>query len=257
MKFKSKVFNSVCLALGNGNYLHLINIEGIDSNLESYIDKSIVKICEGNALTNLSLIKKRLIDFLKTKKGSNIEMGSIAEFFTHLYLREMGYNQEFLFLNLEEGSIKKGFDGYYSFLGDEWIYESKSGSISTANISHDGKIKEAYNDLTKKISGDIKNNPWQNAYNHASHIDVGSVESIRKNIKKFSEDFIHDKFHNIKDFNIIPGSTIFLDGGWEKIDPADLKIKIKALVKEFNFKKITIICVNKRSIELFWDYLKK
>lgn len=205
MTFKSNKFNVECKEISKGNFLHLINIEEINAELELFIDDSIVAICEGSAGTNLKTIKKRLINFLTPKKGTTIEMGSIAEFFTHLYLKDIGFKQEFLFLNLEEESIKKGFDGYYSFSNEEWVYESKSGSINTKNISHTSKIRESYNELSNKISGNIKNNPWHNAYNHASHIDVVSALDIRKNLKKFSEEFTNEKYHEIKNFNIIPG----------------------------------------------------
>lgn len=255
MTFKSNAFNSECKEISNGNYLHLINIEEIDSKLESLIDKSIVTICEGDAATDLPIIKRRLINFLTPKKGTNTEMGAIAEFFTHLYLNEIGFKQECLFLNLEEESIKKGFDGYYSLLNEEWIYESKSGSINTKGNCHNGKVKESYEDLKKKISGEVKNNPWQNAYSHASHIDVGSAEEIRKNLKKLSHEFSKEEYHDIKNFNIIPGSTIFLEGNWECIESADLEIEIKTLITKFKFNKISVICVNKKSLELFWDYL--
>jgi len=255
MTFISNAFNCECKEICNGNYLHLINIEEIDSKLAMHIDKSIVRICEGNIDTNLDIIKKRLIKFLTPKKGTTTEMGAIAEFFTHLYLNEIGFKQEFLFLNLEEESIKKGFDGYYSLLDEEWICESKSGSISTNNISHDAKIRESYNDLKKKISGDVKNNPWQNAYNHASHVDVDSVFDVRRNLRKLSEEFTKENYHDIKDFNVIPGSTIFLDGNWESLNSADLEAKIKSMIIEFKFNKINVVCVNKKSISIFWDYL--
>lgn len=39
-----------------------------------------------------------------------MDTGAVAEFFVHLYLNILGLKQECLFLNLEENSIKKGFD---------------------------------------------------------------------------------------------------------------------------------------------------
>lgn len=258
MVFISNKFKAECKDIGNGNLLHLIDIENIDSQFESFIDASIVKICEGNTSTDLKTIKKRLKGYLDSKKGTTLEMGAIAEFFTHLYLNEIGFKQECLFLHLEEGgAIKKGFDGYYSFNSEEWIYESKSGSINTQGISHQGKIREAYNGIKDKVSGNVKNNPWQNAYNHASHIDVGSDPSIRHNLIKLRDDFINKKYYEIKNFNIMPGSTIFLEGNWESIKSPELKNKIIALVKQFDFKKINVVCVNKKSIKLFLDYLNK
>ena len=259
MKFESKIFNAECVSIGNDNHLHLINIEEINSELKLYIDNKLVSVCEGVSGTTLNTVKTRLVDFLTSKKGSNLEMGAIAEFFAHLYLSEMGFKQEFLFLNLEEGSIKKGFDGYYSYSDEEWLYESKSGRISTQNISHRNKIKDSYQDLKGKISGDVKNNPWHNAYNHASHIDVRSVDDIRKNIKELSDDFTNGKYHNIKDFNVIPGSTIFLEGNWKNTNSSELRSEMENLIinENYEFKKINIICINKKSIDLFWNYLNE
>ena len=85
---------------------------------------------------------------------NDIVKGSIAEFIVHLYLKACGFSQECLFKNLEEGSIKKGFDGYYTYSNEEWIMESKSGSIKTSGITHRAKIKEAYDDLKNKIDGE-------------------------------------------------------------------------------------------------------
>ena len=256
MTFQSNIFDSECKELGDGNHLHFINIPALDDIITAYIDASIVSICEGAACTDLATIKQRLIAFLAPKKGTTTEMGAIAEFFGHLYMTEIGFNQEFLFLNLEEGSIKKGFDGYYSFDGETWIYESKSGSTTTERATHDAKVRLAYSDLKDKISGNPANNPWQNAYNHACHIDVGTAASIRQNLKGLARAFTQGTRQDIGSFNIIPGSTLFLEGLWSAIDEDVIAPKLLQLIGEFSFKKIHIICVNKASIELFWTYLE-
>jgi hypothetical protein len=257
MTFISNNFNVTLCKLTNDNYLHLLDIEEIDSKFTNFLDQKISEICEGYTDTPLNIIKIRLIKFLKTKRNSGLEIGAIAEFFTHLYLNEIGFKQEFLFFNLEEGSIKKGFDGYYSFINEEWIYESKSGSIETKKISHSGKIKEAYNDLVKTIAGKKKNNPWQNAYSHASQIDVHTNSSIRANLKKLSNEFVLEKYHDIKDFNVIPGSTLFLEEKFQTHDPKNMNNIFQDQILKFNFKKIQIICVNQKSVDIFWDYLTK
>lgn len=253
----SKYFNVTVKDLGKGNDLCIIDIDKIDSKLESYLDNKFVKICEGNSGANLQYVKKRLISFLTTKKGSTLELGAIAEFLIHLYLNDSGFEPQFLYMNLEENSIKKGFDGYYFYDGEEWILESKSGSITTAGITHANKIKESYEDLKTKLSGGAANNPWQNAYNHASHVDVGANSSVRENIKSFSKQYEEDIRHKIDDFNIIPGSTIFLDGKWIASKPATIESEIKAAITKFKFKKIKVVCITKKSLETFWDYLNK
>ncbi|MCD4717116.1 MAG: hypothetical protein K8R45_10290 [Desulfobacterales bacterium] len=110
MSFQSNIFDSECRELDDGNHLHFINIPARDYEITTHIDASIVSICEGAAGTDLATIKQRLITFLTPKKGSTSEMGAIAEFFGHLYLTAVGFNQEFLFLNLEEKGVKSPVD---------------------------------------------------------------------------------------------------------------------------------------------------
>lgn len=69
--------------------------------------------------------------------------------------------------------------------------ESKSGSINTAGISHVNKIKEAYNDMSEKITNG--SNPWSNTYNHANSRDVDTDQSIVDIVKKLSEDAFQEK----------------------------------------------------------------
>lgn len=256
MPFKSSIFKSECRDLGKDNYLHFINIPALDEHVISHIDACVVSICEGDSHTDVATIKQRLKSFLTPKRGTTTEMGAIAEFFGHLYLTEIGFSQEFLFLNLEEGSIKKGFDGYYSREDESWIYESKSGSITSKGSAHESKVTLAYEDLKEKISGNPANNPWQNAYNHASHCDVGSDANLKKSLKNLANDFTRGKRQDISLFNIIPGSTLFLDQAWSDIDANDLAPKLIKQIETFSFKKIHIVCVNKASVNLFWDYLE-
>jgi len=155
--------------------------------------------------------------------------------------------------------LKKGFDGYYSLDDkEEYIMESKSGSSLTSGITHPNKVKEAYKDLKNSLAGTkSSNNPWKNAYNHASHIDVGTATNIRKNIKKLSDEFDNNKFHNIKDFNIIPASTIFLDGIWNDKYSKDIIDELQEISEEFEFSKLNIVCVTQQSLELFEKYLNE
>jgi hypothetical protein len=241
--------------LGHGNELFIINIPSITTELKALIDEKIVQICHGvKSRSKRQLVKNRISSFLATKDRLT-QMGAIAEFFIHLFLNERKFKQQCLFLNLEENSIKKGFDGYYSRQQVQWILESKSGSIDTASISHRAKIKESYDDLKGKLAGKGPNNPWRNAYNHAGHINVAAKRNIVKLIEDFSDEYDINNFHNIADFNIIPGATIFLDGTWTEFDSVKMENKIKSLIATMNYKSIKIICITKISLQIFQDYL--
>lgn len=249
-KLNSKINNVDAKTL-----VHIIEIDSLSSNMSNLIDKHLVKICEGNSDSDLKDVKKELYDFL-IKKPEKTIMGSIAEFFIHLYLNNNNYKQECLYQNLEENSVKKGFDGYYSINNESWLVESKSGSIKTKSISHTSKIKEAYNDLKNKVEGVAVNNPWKNAYNHAQLRSVDSSGDILKSIKKLSDEYRNSTYHSIKEFNIIPSATIFLDGTWILMSCDDIQCSIESLIQGFEYNKIKVICITKKSITLFLEYLK-
>lgn len=246
------------IIINNSNTIHVIDIKILSEKLIDYLDTHFVTICEGKSDSELPRVKKIIIDFLDTK-DPRTKMGATAEFFIHLYLKSIGFKQECLFLNLEERSIKKGFDGYYSMNDEEFIMESKSGSSSVDTITHKNKIKEAYTDLKNNLAGTSKkskNNPWKNAYNHASHIDVSTSNNIRKNIKKLSDNYEDSVYQNIKDFNIIPSSTIFLNDIWSDGYSDNIIDNLEELITELEFKKINIICITKQSLNLFKNYLE-
>ena len=247
--------NKVCVS--DKITIHILDVKEFNLKLKLFLDDHLVSICEGNSGSELQDVKKLILDFLKTK-DLNTRMGATAEFFLHLYLKNNSFKQECLFFNLEERSIKKGFDGYYSLRDEEYIMESKSGSINTTSISHLNKLREAYEDLKNNVSGQSKkskNNPWKNAYNHANLIDVGAKASIRKNIKCLSDNYDKSIFAHVKDFNIIPASTIFLNNSWDSTLSANLIDNLKSFSAKIEFKKIHLICVTKSSLDMFDQYL--
>lgn len=242
--------------INDNTKIFILDIKELNSSLTDLINKHFVKICEWNSWTDINEVKIRLKNYLDSKRWTDLEKWSVAEFFIHLFLNELWFKQECMFFNLEENSIKKWFDWYYSLNWEEWIMESKSGSISSQNVTHEEKIKKWFDDLKWKVWEKQSNNPWANAYNHARHGDINTDISIARNIKVFSSDYINEIFYDIWDFNIIPASTIFLNGTWEEIDKTDLKNKIETKISTFSFNKIIAVCVTKKTIQLIYNYLE-
>jgi len=235
----------------------MINVDKIEGDFEKYLDDIIGEICEGYVEFDLRTIKNRLVRFFSSKVDSTLEIGAIAEFICHAYIKTLGYRQEFLFENLEEGSIKKGFDGYYTCKGAQYIFESKSGLSTTIGICHKDKVKEAFNNLRDKLIGKGPNDPWRNAYHHASQMDVGTDAAIRKQLKRFSTDYIAGKYVGIDKMNVMPGSTIFFEGTWEAIDIVATYSAVSEVIKKMNCTSINAICVNKCSKTEFINYLNR
>lgn len=96
-------------ALSDSVVLTIIDIEIFDKMMKAVLDENFVSICEGNTGSSLSTVKTRVRNLYATKNSEWI-LGATAEFFVHLYIRLTGFKQECLFLNLEENSIKKGFE---------------------------------------------------------------------------------------------------------------------------------------------------
>lgn len=246
-----KIFTTYSEDSENNIQISVIDIEAITDELKEFIDENIHQICLGED-GNLSTIKLDLKKRIEGWGDQNKTIGSIAEFFVHLYLRYYGYKQECLFFNLEENSMKKGFDGLYSIKNELWFMESKSGLITTSGITHASKIKEAYNDVKTKITTNVSNNPWLNAYNHAKI--VGTKKNLRDNLKRLSDDFINKQYQNIEDKNIIPCATIFLNGVWSPQNHNEIiqSIKKNSVLKG---KAIHVICITQNSYDMFMQYL--
>lgn len=259
---KVNYFNINIKKLSSGSLLHIIDIDSIDSNLEKLIDENLPLIhsaSEHDLNQTKNILRETFNTFEKPYKVPDVKMGSIAEFFVHLYFISVGFKQECLFQNLEESNgIKKGFDGYYSLNGEEWLMESKSSRSSSEHIT---TFKKAYEDLSNKVAGKSLNtsgfpiSPWNNALHHAKI--AGTKQSILNNIKKLSKDFVNKKFYKIDDFNIIPSSTIFLEGASIKINPNKTHEDLDKYIKDKKYNKLHAVCVTQRTVDLFLDYLNK
>ena len=247
--------NTKSYSIDNSN-INIIGINELNDDLRQIIDRYICGIWHGvNRNSNLAVVKLEIAKFLQTK-SDEIRRGAIAEFFIHLYLNVSGYQQECLFKNLEERSIKKGFDGYYTYKNEDWIMESKS-TILEHNAFHKTKVKEAYEDLKGKIEHKSDcNNPWENACSHASSIYINSSKSLRNRLEKFSQEYTLGTYHKISEFNIIPCSTIFFWKEWSEETVENIKDDILEQIKDFNYNKIIVLCINHSTEELFLEYLR-
>ena len=237
--------------LDDNIHISIIDVECVNNTLKNIIDNNLSQICL-NELDDLQNAKIILNQRLNSWPEAT-QKGAIAEFFIHLYMRQIGFNQECLFLNLEEGTIKKGFDGLYSNAEELWIMESKSGDLASVGVNHASKVREAFNDLKQKVTTGESNNPWLNAYNHAKI--VGTKKTLRQNIKKLSDDFTNHIYHSIEELNIVPCATIFLNGIWEQYDHNRIKESIQN-IRVLKGKNIHVICVTQKSYDMFKQYLE-
>lgn len=256
--------NSTIINISNEKSFHFLSIEKYDDNIQKLIKSNLVAIWDGILSdTEIELVKKQFTIWFEGKDDSK-KIGFIAEFFCHLYMKQLKFEQHFLFKNLEESnSMKKGFDGLYQKNNEIWLYESKSSLPTTKDATHNANIGDAYWDISKKINGtkkDKKGNPidpWDNAINHAGHFHVERDTTLLKNLKEYKKRFFNKDFEKIDDFNVIPSSTIYLEENWKDINETELESKLKKLTKDYKFNKMNIICINKKSINDFINFISE
>lgn len=247
--------------------IYVIDIKEMSIELKNKIDEHILRIWEGRNSygTTINDVKLKIKNFLRNKLNENPEqdslndiyMGAVAEFLIHIFLNDIGLEQECTFKNLEERSIKKGFDGYYSDDNKTWIMESKSGMSTSVGGNHKDKLSEAYRQLRHKITtcNENDNNPWENAFNHAKIVDAR--DSILQQLKKLSNQFENRQINNdINNFNLIPCSTIFYFENWEE-DRDNIISKAREFVFGKSYSNMIVICINKWSMNLLINYLEE
>ena len=160
-----------------GDYA-ICHVEYLSDSLKNLIRSNLSTICHGSHISDYSAeplfgYKATLSSFLEryNSKVANTKKGMIGEFLSHILITELfdEYDVVSAFFNLEEKSIKKGFDLLLYKTSDNsvWITEVKSGNLHK-NKTCDQTTKEllttAKMDLTTRLNEQEKMY-WYNAVN--------------------------------------------------------------------------------------------
>ncbi|QLB51676.1 hypothetical protein FFV08_02725 [Streptococcus sanguinis] len=185
-------------------------INSLNPSEKDFIKNKLVEISKGRSSSYTpNIIAKKIYDNLfrddGTLKDSRIISGFAAEFFLICILIDNGFEQQFCYKNLEENSAKKGFDGLYQINEEIWLVESKSTQEGD-NISHKTTIKRAYDGITDQLAGKTKNDPWENAANHAKSFK--SSESLIHKLEQLSIEYTRENYKKLSECNLIIGSTV-------------------------------------------------
>lgn len=123
------------------------------------------------------------------KKPPKTQKGMIGEFLSHVIINELfdDFETASPFFNLEEKSIKKGFDLllYSTLSRNVWITEVKSGELRKGKDENEttrSLLNTAYNDLRLRLNENEMNH-WNNAMNAAS-IAVSNHRSYKDVVLK-------------------------------------------------------------------------
>ncbi len=157
----------------------ICHITDLSDDLKDLIRKHLSTICYGSHVSDymndpLYNYRSTIKSFIERyeKKDNKTQKGMIGEFLSHIIITSL-FNEYVItsaFFNLEEKSIKKGFDLLLFNTADStvWITEVKSGNLRT-NKTHDqttaALLSKAKNDLIKRLN-EQETQYWHNAIHH-------------------------------------------------------------------------------------------
>jgi hypothetical protein len=249
-----KIFNTKVIVNDATKKVYTSKIDKISEADSKFLMKFIVEIISGKvSYEEQDDILDTIIKRFDRKAGENNEHGYIAELLACCILRDNGFSQEYCFKNLEESSLKKGFDGIFLWKKELYILESKSSySIDKHHNKHALTIGRAYKDVDDKFTTGTVNNPWENAVNHARVF--GSKESLIKQLTGLSRQWRNGDFGNKKEKNIILASTIFSESIFE--EALDYEY-INEVTENHNFKNEIILLNELKSKDIIINYFRE
>ena len=251
----------------NENY-SLIHINDFNNYLKDKLRENLSRICNGvsKSLTPRLLYsyKETLKEFIKRYelKTPNTKKGMIGELLAHLFILDIypQFDTVSPYFNLEERSIKKGFDLvlYSKENNDIWITEVKSGQKhkdKDSNMTNKVLLDKAKNDLKDRLSGSNVT-LWENAIN-------GATTSLEK--YKDVKDAVVDLLGDIEDSNVLETQTskdknVFLVSSLfnslsDKIIAKNVCEHHEKYLAEKIFKNILILSIQKETYKKVIDFL--
>lgn len=228
----------------------------ITTEEKDYIRANLIDIASPfNEDVTYQAVAKDLLKFLESKSKSNgpgtTEFGAVAEFLLTVICRHLGLEQGHSYRNLEENSIKKGFDGVYlDRANNVWLLESKS---TFTQDNRGDTISIAKNGLKSFVTGQTDNDPWRNAVTHAMAREHRN-KSLIKQLKNIEKDYQDEKYMATNEVRAILESTVFTnDINYAGNTVSDLAKKIYT----HEFLEEIVLAMNVKDVDVLKDILKE
>jgi len=242
-------------------------VDQVSDELKDEIRKSLSKICHGATKASsgspLYTYQRTLKEFLTrfSTKAETTQKGMIGELLTHVILSalEEKYSSVNPYFNMEERSIKKGFDLVFSNSDDNevWIAEVKAGACDD---SVDSKLKSlirlARDDLAGKLSSD-RYALWQNAINGVliSVKDSPVKKALQTILERHNENAVEGTSKS-EDYNVVLVAVAFKgDFPFSANDDPVLNEHVK-LSSSGKFKSACVVAIQKSTLEAIVAFLE-
>lgn len=255
------------ITVKQNEFATVCQIDQFSDELKQEIRKNLSSICHGpDAVQSeavFSTYRRTLKEFIKryNTKTEKIKKGMIGELLTHILLFKVHPDLERAspFFNMEEGSVKKGFDlvVFNRKLEQIWITEVKSGNAGekNANSFNNNLLNIAKNDLNTRLQ-DNETNLWHNAINGVKiALSKGKIKDQINQILEECYLEAADEEQNGLNKNVILISVIYK----ATKDPISLDV-VRArglkIIEEKLFKDVLIFSIQKETYQSVAAFLE-
>lgn len=255
------------ISISHDNFATVCRIDDFSDELKIEIRKRLSAICHGPDAVKekrvFSSYKHTLKEFNKRyrSKTERIKKGMIGELLTHILLLKTYPNFEPAnpFFNMEEGSIKKGFDlvVFDNRLNQMWISEVKSGSagVNNADGFNKGLLNAAKKDLETRL-GENETNLWHNAINGAKI--ALSRGKVKDQINQILEECYQEAADGKQDGfskNVILISVTYKSTD-DPITVNEVKKKGEKIIDEVLFRNVIVFSIQKETYQRVAEFLE-
>lgn len=242
-------------------------IDNLSEDLKNLIRSELSKVCHGTAKSSsaksIYSYVRTLSEFMKRYKGktSPTKLGMIGELLCHILLfsHDQALSAVSPMFNMEEASIKKGFDLLATRKSDStlWITEVKSGELG--KVARDQKtrilIDKARDDLVHRIGAENAT-IWHTAINNVS-IAVESNRPEKTVLLELLEDLLDNSEKGANDpslANVILVPILF-ENTTNAMNFEIIKEKNKILIEANTFASCIIFAIQKSTLDKVEKFL--
>jgi hypothetical protein len=247
----------------------ICHVEYLSEEIKALIKKNLSVICHGTKVLGankpiysyVSTIKN-FLERYKTKEA-NTQKGIMGEFLSHILITELYEDFEVVsaFFNMEENSIRKGFDILLCKTTNQTLFitEVKSGNLHKGK-NHDQTtldlLTAAKNDLYKRLN-EQKITYWHNAINSVRS-SMQDEKDYKKTLIGILEDFgseVSEDEGKSNNKSVVLVSNLF-EPLMHKISHEPVKEFLEELQNSKIFADVIIICIQKETYSRVVDFLE-
>jgi hypothetical protein len=245
-------------------------IEAISPDLQAALRENLTRICHGEdqASRDRAIFKypATLTAFWDrySSKPKNTRIGMLGELLAHVVILKLlpEFNVVSPFFNMEEKSIRKGFDLllYESASDEVWITEVKSGEMGGAKspcAATRSLLSKARDDLGLRL-GEQEFNHWLNAIN-AAQKSIKATANYRESvldILAMEGDRVAHNGATASDNNVVLVSALFCDVS-NRVIERTISDFSEDLAEKALFNTVLVLSLHKGTLQKLEDFLKK